>query len=180
MLRIFFGLELPEAQRAALALRQAMLPLPRRVDPADFHLTLAFLGERRDDEIEAAHEAALRVRAAPFELTVADLGLFGGEKPRVAWAGVLPCPPLDDLAARLVAALRQAGLDPEARRFTPHITLARFSRLPLPEALRLERAVAETSFRLDPFMVESFAMFRAHTGVKVGKYQALMRYPLEG
>ncbi len=92
MLRIFFGLELPEAQRAALALRQAMLPLPRRVDPADFHLTLAFLGERRDDEIEAAHEAALRVRAAPFELTVADLGLFGGEKPRVAWAGVLPCP----------------------------------------------------------------------------------------
>ncbi len=56
----------------------------------------------------------------------------------------------------------------------------RFSRLPLPEALRLERAVAETSFRLDPFMVESFAMFRAHTGVKVGKYQALMRYPLEG
>ena len=177
-MRIFFALDLPEAQRDALALRQAMLPLPRRVNPEDFHLTLAFLGELPDAQIEAAHEAAQRVRAAAFTLTVADLGLFGGEKPRLAWAGVLPCPELDDLAARLCAALRHAGIELEARRFNPHITLGRFWRLPPPEKMRLERAVAETSFRLDPFPVKDFAMFRSHLGVETGRYEVLMRYPL--
>lgn len=180
MLRVFFGLELPAAQRSALAVQQFLLPLPRLTDPVDFHLTLAFLGELPEPQVQAAHEAAEGLGAAPFDLTIAGLGTFGGEKARVAWAGVMPSEPLMRLQSRLTQALRLSGLDPEARRFTPHVTLGRFPPPPPDQAMRLERAVAETPLRLAPFRVDSFALFQSFTGVKTGKYPVLQRYPLAG
>lgn len=180
MLRVFFGLDLPAAQRSALAVQQFLLPLPRVTDPVDFHLTLAFLGEVPEPQVQAAHEAAEALGGAAFDLTIAGLGTFGGERPRVAWAGVMPSEPLMRLQSRLIQALRLSGLEPEARRFIPHVTLGRFPPPPPEQAMRLERAVAETPLRLDPFRVDSFALYRSHTGVKIGKYEILMRYPLKG
>lgn len=180
MLRVFFGLELPAEQRSSLAVQQFLLPLPQRSDPADFHLTLAFLGALPDAEVQAAHEAAETLQAAPFDLTISDLGLFGAERPRVVWAGVRPCPDLMRLQAKLDHALRRSGLQPDSRRFAPHVTLGRFTPPPLPEALRLERAVAETHFALPPFRVESLALFRVQEGRKSGRFQVLMRYPWRG
>lgn len=179
MLRVFFGLEIPAPQRSSLAVEQFLLPLPKKTDPQDFHLTLCFLGQIPDHEVQAAHEVAERTRGQAFPLTIAGLGLFGEAKPRVAWAGILPSEPLARLQAKLDSGLRRSGLTPDARKFYPHITLGRFDP-PAPEVvLRLERGVAMSQLRLEPFVVESFAMFRSHTGVKVGKYEVMMRYPLE-
>jgi RNA 2',3'-cyclic 3'-phosphodiesterase len=178
MMRVFFGLEIPAPQRSSLAVQQFLLPLPKKTDPHDFHLTLAFLGDLPEDRIEAAHHVALGLRAPGFALTIADLGLFGGLKPRVAWAGVVACPPLVHLQSKLDNALRRADFALDARRFTPHITLGRFAPPPPDVTLRLERGVAQTAFQLDPFHVGTFAMFRSYPGVATAKYQVLERYDL--
>lgn len=179
-MRLFFGLEIPAPQRSALAVQQFLLPLPKVHDPQDFHLTLVFLGDLPEDRAEEAHLLAETLHLPAFDLTIADLGLFGGEKPRVAWAGVAPSEPLMRLQAKLETALRRAGFAVEARRYTPHVTLGRWSAaLPPDQAVRLTRAVAETRFDLEPFGVESFALFQSHPGVKEGKYQVLVRYPLQ-
>lgn len=178
MIRAFLALALPETVRSALTVQQFLLPLPRKTDPAGFHLTLVFLGEVAEPALEAADEEFLRLKLAPFALTVQGLGLFGGERPRVAWAGVAPSDPLMHLQAKAEQAVRRAGITPEARRFHPHITLGRFRPPPLAEAMRLERAVAEGGgFACPPFTVSGMVLYQSHLGARGPSYQPLADYP---
>jgi 2'-5' RNA ligase len=178
MIRAFLALDLPETVRAALAVQQFLLPLPRRVDPAAFHLTLVFLGEVAPQALEAAHEAFEGLRIAPFALTLEGLGLFGGDRPRTAWAGVQPCEALMRLQAGADRAARRAGPAPKARRFVPHVTLGRFPPPPLAQAMALERAVAEgAAFRAGPFPVAEMVLYESRLLPQGPRYQPLARYP---
>ncbi|MEP0943302.1 MAG: 2'-5' RNA ligase family protein, partial [Rhizobiaceae bacterium] len=54
MPRLFTGLEVPAHIRAILSLKQAGIPKMRWIDPADFHITLRFIGDvsiRQADDI---------------------------------------------------------------------------------------------------------------------------------
>ncbi len=53
------------------------------------------------------------------------LSSFGGKKPRAVVASVEPSRPLIELQAELERLMQRIGLDPEGRKFTPHVTLAR-------------------------------------------------------
>lgn len=177
MIRAFLGLDLPDDIRSALAVQQFLLPLPRRVEPALMHLTLVFLGEVAEPALEAAHEAFAALKAAPFPLALQGLGLFGGARPKVAWAGVAPSDPLIRLQARAGHAARAVGLAPEHRRFTPHVTLGRFPPPAFAQAAALERAVAETPFAAGPWQVEEMVLWQSRLSPKGPRYDPLARYP---
>lgn len=92
----------------------------------------------------------------PLELAVGEVGSFG-RPPRVIWLG-LGGPgreALEALAAALDAAAADLGFPPEARPFTPHLTLARVrrgERTQRPNGVR----VPEASFRAsDLLLLES-------------------------
>jgi 2'-5' RNA ligase len=93
------------------------------------HVTLAFLGE-----IEAASVPAIAASLADtasrhdsFELGVGGGGTFGPSRAaRVLWTGVTAgALPLGAVQREVTSALAPHGYRPEARPFTPHITLAR-------------------------------------------------------
>jgi RNA 2',3'-cyclic 3'-phosphodiesterase len=179
MPRVFLALTLPSEIRSALTVLQFLLPLPRRVEPETFHLTLAFLGEVPGALLHDVHDALEGVRSPAFALTLQGVGLFGGAKPRAAWAGVAPCAALDRLQAKVEFAARRAGAPPEARRFVPHVTLGRFAPPPPDEAMRLERAVAgQAGFAAGPFAVTEFLLMESHLSAKGSRYDDLARYPL--
>jgi 2'-5' RNA ligase len=100
----------------------------RWVTPANFHLTLKFLGSIDDAAIEPIG-ATLReqLRLFPrFTINAKGLGVFPGPKrPRVLWVG-LTGDRLVSLAARVESALRPLGFKPEDRKFTPHLTIGRW------------------------------------------------------
>ncbi|MBC2833931.1 RNA 2',3'-cyclic phosphodiesterase [Paragemmobacter straminiformis] len=179
MMRVFLALPLPEAVMSALRVQQFLLPLPKSVEPEGFHLTLVFLGEVQDWALEAAHERFAEVRVPPFELRLQGLGLFGGAKPKAAWAGVAASGPLVRLQAKLERAAQVAGIDCAARKFVPHVTLGRFAPPPPDEAMRLERAVAlGGGFATDPWQVDHFCLFQSHLSPKGARYDELFRYDL--
>lgn len=179
MIRAFLGVEMPEAVRASLAVQQFLLPLPRREPVENLHLTLVFLGEIPELTLVAAHEGFAAIRMQAFDLTLSGLGLFGGDRPRAAWAGVAPSEPLVRLQAKAVRAADRAGCATDHRRFVPHVTLGRFRPPPAPEAMSLERAIAEgAGFRAGPFRVAETVLFRSHSGAKGHWYEPLARYPL--
>lgn len=179
MIRAFLGIAVPEAQRAALAIQQFLLPLPRKVEPAQMHLTLVFLGEVPDAVLEAAHEAFQRLQVDAFPLALQGLGLFGGDRPRAAWAGVAPSEPLKRLQSKAERAAAEAGCKVEARRFVPHVTLGRFPPPPFPETARLERAIADGSaFRTDPWQVTEIVLWQSRLGHGTAHYEVLAEYPL--
>ena len=179
MIRAFLALALPDPVLSALRVQQFLLPLPRRVEPDAFHLTLVFLGEQPEHVLEAAHERFEGIRMAPFDLALSGLGLFGGAKPRAAWAGVAPSEPLMRLQAKLEQAARQAGITVEARKFTPHVTLGRFPAMTPEEQIKLERGIAQgMGFRTEPFAVTDFRLYRSHPTSHGSVYEELVRYPL--
>ncbi len=108
-----------------------------------------------------------------FSLSLQGLGLFGGDTPRAAYAAVAPSDPLSRLQARAEQAARAAGLSPEHRKFTPHVTLGRFPPLKGPAAAPLERAIAETPFTAGPWEVRDMVLWQSHLGPKGARYDDL-------
>jgi 2'-5' RNA ligase len=134
-MRLFVALSLPPAVAADLdaavtPLRTAW-PQLRWTTAADWHLTLAFLGEVGDEATAALSgqlaEAAGRRRAV--QLALAGAGAFpAARRGRVLWAGLRSEEmPLLKLARAVAKAARDAGAPPPGprRRFHPHLTLAR-------------------------------------------------------
>jgi RNA 2',3'-cyclic 3'-phosphodiesterase len=179
MIRAFLGIDLPPAIRGAAQVQQFLLPLPRKVDPELLHLTLVFLGDCPEPALVAAHEGFLALRESCFPAMLQGLGLFGKDRPRVAWAGVAPSPELLYLQAKVETIARRAGCPVERQKFVPHVTLGRFSPPPPADVMRLERAVAMGgTFRSEPWEVRELVLWQSQLGGKVTRYDPLARYPL--
>lgn len=179
MIRAFLALPLPEPVLSALRVQQFLLPLPQKTDPETFHLTLVFLGEQPEPTLHAAHDLFAAIRLPPFPLSLKSLGLFGGTRPRAAWAGTAPSDPLSRLQAKLDHAARRAGIETESRRFTPHVTLGRFPPPPPEECFRLERAIAAGStFSTPEWVVDHFCLYKSRRTKQGSRYSELARYDL--
>jgi RNA 2',3'-cyclic 3'-phosphodiesterase len=180
MIRAFVALPLPEAIRNQLAVTQFLLPLPRPVPPANMHLTLAFLGTLAEPVLEEIDTALSNLRAAPLTLSVAGLGVFGGDKPRNVHARLAPAPALDHLQARIAQVVRAAGVPLEGKRFVPHVTLGRLAPGQV-SAAELARAMGEIgAVTSPPFLVDRFALYRSILRADGPVYDELADYPLAG
>jgi 2'-5' RNA ligase len=179
MIRAFLGIDLPPQIRGLLQVQQFLLPMPRKVEPENLHLTLVFLGDCPEPALEAAHDGFQALRLPGFSPSLQGLGLFGKAKPHSAWAGVAPSPELTHLQAKVETIARRAGCPIETRKFVPHVTLGRFKTPAAEDIPRLERAVALGSgFRSEPFAVTELTLWQSHLGGKAPRYDVLARYPL--
>lgn len=99
--------------------------------PAQWHVTLAFMGSAPEHVVEDVVDgvAAAAARCVPTELGIAAGGCFPDvTRARVLWAGVGGGESLAPLARRVRAAAAVAGAAPEGGPFRPHVTLGRFGR----------------------------------------------------
>ena len=130
-MRTFIAIELEEEVKDHLAEVQAETQkLCRRGNftPKDnFHLTLHFLGEIEEDDIEylqdAMYETARRNR--PFTLTLDKIGFFPRGNKGIMWAGLERSTDMQRLFRTLEKSLEQQGFARERKGLSPHITLGR-------------------------------------------------------
>jgi len=176
MPRLFTGVEVPPAIGQSLAMMRGGLPGARWIDPENYHLTLRFIGDI-DDALAGEIAGVLgRVHRQGFNLRLDGLTSFGGRKPRAVVAAVAPIAPLMELQAEHDRLLQRLGLEPEGRKYTPHVTLARLrdsSSFDVAEYLS-ERA----AFRSQPFTVSRFVLFSSRASVGGGPYVVEAAYPL--
>ena len=140
-MRLFVALEIPSAVRENLATliasMRAITKEPRWVRAENLHVTLKFLGEVAEGKVDAIRSALGQIRSdRPVALEFRGLGFFPNEKhPRVFWADMEASPNLKTLAGDIEGAIEKLGIPREKREFSAHLTLARFERPRLPEAL---------------------------------------------
>ncbi|HYX44103.1 MAG TPA: RNA 2',3'-cyclic phosphodiesterase [Acidimicrobiales bacterium] len=167
MARLFVAVTPPEEvlERLAALDRPRVVGL-RWTDPAQWHVTLRFLG--RVDDVAAAAEAVAGFRAGP---TVASLGpavgRFGQRVLHVPVAG------LDAVAAAVVAVTGHVGEPPEERPFAGHLTLARASGRVKVDLRALAGQPVEGSWP-----VEEICLVESHLSPKGARYETLERFPL--
>jgi RNA 2',3'-cyclic 3'-phosphodiesterase len=176
-MRLFVALDLPASLRQQLALLTGGLPGARWVPAENHHLTLRFIGETPGWQAEEIHHALEGLRAPGFMLSLAGLGLFEkGGRGIALWAGVERTPPLDHLHTKIEAALQRIGLEPERRRFAPHVTLARLDNVP--QAKLATYLQAHGLFRAAPVAIGHFTLFDSHRGKDRAVYEAMAEYEL--
>jgi 2'-5' RNA ligase len=125
MPRLFTGLEIPAEIGQTLSSLRGGLPGARWVDPENYHVTLRFIGDIDGASANEIASMLTRIDRKPFDVTVQGLSSFGGRKPRAVVASIAPTRPLIELQAELERLMQRIGLDPEGRKFVPHVTLAR-------------------------------------------------------
>lgn len=176
MPRLFSAIETPERVREALWRLKQPLPGARWLDPANYHVTLRFVGDV-DNRVADEFAAELgSIAGDPFEARIEGLGTFGGNEPRSIWAGVAGGPALEHLARAHERAARNAGLAPEARNFRAHITMARLNRTP---AELVARYLGRNGGLVTgSFVVDRFVLMSSKPKVGGGPYVVEAEYPL--
>jgi 2'-5' RNA ligase len=132
--RTFVAIAVPSPQADKLAQLQVELATEvagcRWVAAMPFHVTMAFLGDVRNRDLNDVCRAVVQGAGTfePLEVGLQGIGGFpDARKPSVIWAG-LTAPdlkPLLDLRAAVARALAQEGYRPDEHRFHPHVTLGR-------------------------------------------------------
>jgi 2'-5' RNA ligase len=123
--RLFFALWPDEPLRAAIAAALAGAPLPgAAVAPADWHVTLEFLGQVAETRLDELHAVGRSARLPSAELVLDQLDWWRRPALVVAVGGRSPAA-LVELQSALRGALASAGFRVDARDYRPHLTLAR-------------------------------------------------------
>ena len=168
MPRLFIGVEIPSEIGQVLAMMRGGLPGARWIEPEHYHMTLRFIGDV--DDIVAHEVASLlgRVKRSAFELRFDGLTSFGGRKPRAVVAAATPHPALLEAQAEQERMMQRIGLEPDGRKFTPHVTLARLRDSSSRQVA--DYLAARGHFRSSPFRVSRFVLFSSRASVGGGPY----------
>ena len=175
MPRLFTALEIPAELAAELTLFRGGIAGGRWIDAENYHITLRFIGDV--DRLVAREITATlaQIHRPSFTITLTGLDYFGGDRPRAIVAKVQPSPPLLDLQAEQERLIRRIGLEPEPRKFTPHITLARLRQA---SQLAVADYLSARGFLSRSFVTTRFVLLSSRDSVGGGPYQLEAAYPL--
>lgn len=181
--RLFLAVALDDEVRHGLAaflegnLDGASMP-GKPVPPANWHITLRFLGDSTPEQADrVAGFLDERLAAAPFTIDFGRLGAFPRpSRATVLWLGIdRGADALSEVAAWCEQAAVAAGFAPEDRPFHPHLTLAR---------IRPQRDVTALTERVPPIplsqRVRELTLYRSHLGRGAAVHEEVTAVPLRG
>lgn len=181
MIRLFVAIPIPQQIRMALQSTAHGLHGVRWVPEENYHLTLRFIGDVHNGDADDYDTALSRIDAPPVDIQLDGLGFFDKKgKVHTLHVKVVKTDSLIHLQKKVESALVRAGLSPEPRKFSPHITLARMKPMPLEKVEKFcgENAASLRngySFRADHFVLYSSVL--THEG---SVYTPEVGYPLQG
>lgn len=156
----------------------------RWVRPEGVHLTLKFLGEISNKNLEEINQLLEReVKSHPFfSLRVGGFGCFPNcRRPRVLWIGITV---EDGTLAQVQTAIEEKlvplGFGKEGRLFHPHLTLGRVRRnISMSEFTQLQDAVKDYVVgQIGHFEVRELHLIKSILGPSRAEYSSLGEYPL--
>lgn len=176
MVRCFISVELPKEIRTNLMDLQKELKTTRNtikmVAPKHIHITLKFLGEISEQELENVKEKLKNIEFKKFQIRLQDLLSFPSEqKPRVISVGVQPQGDLVLLNNEINNQLSTK----EDREYIPHATIARIKFVKREKNL-LNFIKDKKYFSTEKFIVEKFALMMSILTKDGARHKRLEEY----
>jgi len=146
----------------------------RWVDQANYHITLAFLGEQEEHDLEnLAEHLDNHLSETGLTISVSHFSPFPESKPKLIAAMIEKNETLSELHQQVSNSVLASPIIPDKRRFIPHITLGRYRHSKnqfagaIPTSIELSGEIAEVTI---------FESVLTPTGAE---YDAIFRFPLD-
>ncbi|MFB3766301.1 MAG: RNA 2',3'-cyclic phosphodiesterase [Methanotrichaceae archaeon] len=149
----------------------------RLVKPELVHVTLKFLGNVPEEQIDEITEALRGIRYMPFDAILKGMGAFPGRSIRVVWLGLEGN--FLGLYQAVEDALASFGFERDKRGFSPHVTLGRVKN-PSPEVSKqISRKISQMgNVDLGSFHVDRFLLKKSTLTSGGPIYEDLAEFPL--
>jgi RNA 2',3'-cyclic 3'-phosphodiesterase len=191
-MRLFVALDIDDDIRGRITRfvdgTHGFAPEARWVRRESLHVTLKFIGEKSEQEMEKIALALQTVTADAIEITFRGYGFFPNARaPRLFWIGVEAGPKLTSLAATIDEKLISLNIPKEVHAFNAHLTLARDASRP---SVRKENARRSGFLRLQEKLsalptpefgtmtAREFSLFQSHTLPGGSLYKKLAAFAL--
>jgi len=189
MLRTFIAVDFPPETLTKIAKiigyfkTQTPMDALKWVSAENLHLTIKFIGDIPKDklvQIRMIIKEAL-VDKLPFKIGIGGLGMYPNKNnPRVIWLGVTYDQTLRDIHHVLNHSLKNAGIEPDKRDYSPHITIARI-RQRTQEETRQEIGATLSKFKVDSLgeiKINEIILYQSELTRKGPIYTPLLSQPL--
>ncbi len=195
-MRLFIALDIDDVIRERISRFMEGIrnfaPDARWVKEESLHVTLKFIGEQPDEDVDQTKSALTSITATGTEIKFGGYGFFPTAKSaRVFWIGMESGPELAALAALIDDKTSSLGIPKEERKFSPHLTLARASGgSGAPRRVkhdRPNRAFAHLQEKLSKLPAPEFGtmtpreffLYQSQLSPKGSKYTKLVSFPLQ-
>jgi 2'-5' RNA ligase len=175
-MRLFVAISLPDDVVTRLLPLQSGVIGARWQTRERLHLTLRFIGEVGGHVMRDIDDMLSAIHAPPLALDLKGVGEFGHDKPNALWAGVGPTDALRHLQRKIERAVQQAGIAPEKKKYSPHITLARLRGTP--PGIVMDWLTDHALFAAGPFDVDAFGLYSSQLTSDGSKYRLEREYTL--
>lgn len=179
-MRLFVGIALDPALADALKRLTARL---RRADdhlrwssPDAWHITLQFLGSTDQQTYECLLARLREIHRPPLTIHLGVPDVF--ERAGVFHIGVMPSQDLTALERHVVAATALCGIQPEDRRYHPHITLARSKGHDGRRGLHALTQHIHAGHTLPSFTASEYLLYQSFPTPGGSRYEIRERFPL--
>jgi 2'-5' RNA ligase len=166
-MRLFIAINIPESLEKKIEdLLEQLRKDPsdiKWVNPKDIHITLKFLGEVGQEDVERLKQSLRDIaeRFKRFDVELSGVGGFPDRRyPRVIWIGVRAGETLQALAREIEEAAFGIGIPKEARKFKAHLTLGRVRSKGI--SIKLQQALERLKDNpFGRFSVEGFSLIES-------------------
>ena len=146
----------------------------RWVDQSNYHITLAFLGEQNESDLEALAERLDEVLPEfGISVPISHLSPFPESKPKLIAAIIDKTAEIVELHQQVISSISACGLNFDKRKFLPHITLGRFRH-------SRNSFVGTIPSNIDiQLRIDEVAIYESVLTSSGAEYEALFRFPLD-
>lgn len=179
-IRSFIAISIPKTMANALGDAAAKMAYQdksnavRWADQANYHVTLAFLGEQTERDLESlAERLDDQLPTNSFEMAISHISPFPESKPKLIAAMLAKSFELSELHERVISSVSSCGLHFDKRRFNPHITLGRFR-----HSKNAYAGVISSAFTMASEVGE-VVLYESVLTPSGAEYEPLYRFPLD-
>ena len=146
----------------------------RWVDQENYHITLAFLGEQEESNLERlAEQLDQHITQSEFVATLSRLSPFPETKPKLMAAMLKKNAGLSALHQQVLSAIKSLDLMFDKRKFIPHVTLGRY---------RHSRNVYAGTIPMNALfdtLIDEVVLYESVLTTSGAEYEPICRFPLD-
>ena len=176
-MRCFIAIDLPNEIKSELIKLQKQIPEAKLkfVEKENLHLTLIFLGELDNSQINSLKFKLKEISFKKFKANLGKIGVFPSESfIRVVWVGLEPAEMLKNLHNKIFNQIKNIGnID---KKFESHITLARAKLIN--DKISFIKKLTLLNINPAEFTVNSFSLKKSTLTEKGPVYEEIAKFNL--